>query len=164
MSDPYSAPQSTTVAAYPQSAYVEPNWKQLLFSFEGRLNRGRYWKALLILIAVSIVAAGIGLALMFGYISEASSQSAATQDLALDEGPPASFFVGLAIVIIANLALIWPNLAVTAKRFHDRGKSGLWVLIAFIPYIGGLWILVECGFLEGTKGPNQYGPDPVPQS
>jgi uncharacterized membrane protein YhaH (DUF805 family) len=25
----------------------------------------------------------------------------------------------------------------------------------------GLWILVQAGFLKGTAGPNQYGPDPL---
>jgi len=25
-----------------------------------------------------------------------------------------------------------------------------------------IWALVECGFLKGTEGPNQYGEDPVP--
>ena len=34
------------------------------------------------------------------------------------------------------------------------------MLIALIPWIGVLWVLVECGFLEGTNGPNQYGGDP----
>jgi len=27
--------------------------------------------------------------------------------------------------------------------------------------IGGLWLLIELGFLKGTAGPNQYGPDPL---
>ena len=32
-------------------------------------------------------------------------------------------------------------------------------LSAFV--IGGLWYLIECGFLRGTPGPNTYGPDPL---
>ncbi len=47
------------------------------------------------------------------------------------------------------------------KRYHDRNKSGWWVLIVFVPVIGGLWYLIECGFLRGTPGPNNYGPDPL---
>jgi len=27
--------------------------------------------------------------------------------------------------------------------------------------IGGLWYLIECGFLRGTAGSNAYGPDPL---
>lgn len=47
------------------------------------------------------------------------------------------------------------------KRWHDLDKSGWWVLINFIPIVGGLWCLVECGFLKGTVGPNRFGPDPL---
>ena len=51
----------------------------------------------------------------------------------------------------------WVSLAISVKRWHDRGKSGWWVLIGFIPIIGGLWALIETGFLGGDPGPNQYG-------
>jgi uncharacterized membrane protein YhaH (DUF805 family) len=56
--------------------------------------------------------------------------------------------------------LIWPALALQVKRWHDRDKSGWWVLIAFIPIIGAFWVLIECGFLDGTPGPNRFGPSP----
>ncbi len=42
---------------------------------------------------------------------------------------------------------------------HDQNKSGWWILISLIPLIGGIWLLVLT-WLEGTSGPNQYGPDP----
>ncbi|MBL8557562.1 MAG: DUF805 domain-containing protein [Hyphomonadaceae bacterium] len=29
---------------------------------------------------------------------------------------------------IATLVTVWPNIAVTVKRYHDRGMSGWWVL------------------------------------
>jgi uncharacterized membrane protein YhaH (DUF805 family) len=35
------------------------------------------------------------------------------------------------------------------------------VLIIFLPVIGALWYLIECGFLRGTDGNNDYGPDPL---
>jgi uncharacterized membrane protein YhaH (DUF805 family) len=34
-------------------------------------------------------------------------------------------------------------------------------LIGFVPLIGALWALIETGFLEGTSGDNEYGPDPL---
>ncbi|MDF5188663.1 DUF805 domain-containing protein, partial [Vibrio parahaemolyticus] len=34
------------------------------------------------------------------------------------------------------------------------------MFVASISLICGLWILIECGFLKGTSGPNQYGPEP----
>jgi uncharacterized membrane protein YhaH (DUF805 family) len=62
---------------------------------------------------------------------------------------------------IVMLVFLYPTLAVYAKRWHDRGKSGWWTLILLIPIIGPLWALIECGFLRGTEGPNQYGADPL---
>ena len=45
------------------------------------------------------------------------------------------------------------------RRFHDQDKSGWFVLLGFIPIVGGLIVLVFM-LLEGTKGPNRFGPDP----
>jgi uncharacterized membrane protein YhaH (DUF805 family) len=44
------------------------------------------------------------------------------------------------------------------KRFHDRDKSGWWVLIGLIPIIGAIWLPIELGFLKGTPRPNRFGP------
>lgn len=60
-----------------------------------------------------------------------------------------------------QVAAIYPSVCIGIKRFHDRNKSGWWVLITLIPVIGSLWYLIECGILKGTEGENQYGPDPV---
>jgi uncharacterized membrane protein YhaH (DUF805 family) len=68
---------------------------------------------------------------------------------------------GFAVYIIVAIVAIWPGLAISIKRWHDRDKSGWWVLIAFIPIIGWIWALIETGFLPGTDGPNRYGPDPL---
>jgi uncharacterized membrane protein YhaH (DUF805 family) len=27
--------------------------------------------------------------------------------------------------------------------------------------VGGVWYLIECGFLRGTEGSNRYGMDPL---
>jgi uncharacterized membrane protein YhaH (DUF805 family) len=62
------------------------------------------------------------------------------------------------IVFVVN---IWIGLALAVKRWHDRNKSGWWVLIGLVPIIGQLWALIECGFLRGTTGPNIYGADPL---
>lgn len=62
---------------------------------------------------------------------------------------------------IVALALLYPSLAVGVKRWHDRDKSGWWMLILLIPLIGAIWYLIACGILKGTDGPNRYGPDPL---
>ena len=57
------------------------------------------------------------------------------------------------------LAVLLPSLAVGARRLHDTGRSGWWLLIALVP-IAGLVVLIVFYLIEGTKGPNAYGPDP----
>ena len=63
------------------------------------------------------------------------------------------------LLIVFWLASIIPAIAVQVRRFHDQDKSGLLVLLNFVPFIGSLIVLVMM-FLDGTPGPNQYGPDP----
>jgi uncharacterized membrane protein YhaH (DUF805 family) len=59
------------------------------------------------------------------------------------------------------LPLFLVAILVQIKRWHDRDKSGWWVLIGLVPCVGPFWALIECGFLKGTTGPNKYGPDPL---
>lgn len=60
-----------------------------------------------------------------------------------------------------GIILLWPHLATTVKRLHDRGRSGWFVLIALIPIIGVVWLWIETWFLPGTPGPNAYGSGPM---
>jgi uncharacterized membrane protein YhaH (DUF805 family) len=73
-------------------------------------------------------------------------------------GDSAGFWV---LYIIAVAFLVVAGLAVQIKRWHDRNKSGWWVLISLIPLIGPIWAIIETGFLPGTPGPNDHGPDPL---
>ena len=57
------------------------------------------------------------------------------------------------------LLMLLPSLAVTIRRLHDTNRSGWWWWIGLLPAIGGL-ILFIFYLLDGTAGPNRYGPDP----
>jgi uncharacterized membrane protein YhaH (DUF805 family) len=46
---------------------------------------------------------------------------------------------------------MWVQCAIVIKRCHDRGKSGFWALLLFIPVIGLLWLLVDCGLLPPAR-------------
>ena len=64
---------------------------------------------------------------------------------------------------IASLAIAWVSFASVVRRFHDRGKSGWWALLYFVPGIGWLWILIECGFLPGKPAVTYtFNPAPAP--
>jgi uncharacterized membrane protein YhaH (DUF805 family) len=62
-------------------------------------------------------------------------------------------------VIVVSLSL-WVDAAVSAKRWHDRGKTGWMVLVFLIPVVGLVWSLVELGSLPGTSGANRHGDEP----
>lgn len=63
------------------------------------------------------------------------------------------------VVTVFALALIVPTLAVIVRRFHDLGRKGWWVLLGFIPFIGGLAVLIFMLF-DSQPGDNAYGPNP----
>lgn len=56
--------------------------------------------------------------------------------------------------------LLWPMLAVWIKRWHDRDRSGAWMLVLLVPVLGLVWTLWCHGALRGTPGPNRFGPEP----
>ena len=127
--------------------------QSLLFSFDGRVNRAKFW---LVLIATDVV-----FFVLLGILMAATGMS---MDVSADGSMPSmggGGIVGGLIALVLFVAAMWIGLAMGVKRYHDRNKSGWWVLIAFVPVIGGLWYLIEAGFLSGTSGPNQYGPDPL---
>ena len=105
--------------------------------FSGRARRKEYWMFVLFSVIFSIVAMLIdnmlGVTLgetNYGYI-----------------------------YLLYQLVVLIPSLAVAVRRLHDTNKSGWFLLIAIIPIVGAIWLLVlMC--LEGTTGPNKYGPDP----
>ena len=66
-----------------------------------------------------------------------------------------SVFFYLVYLVLA----IIPSIAVSVRRLHDLGKSGVWFLINFIPFIGAIWFLIlTC--MEGQSKPNKWGENP----
>jgi uncharacterized membrane protein YhaH (DUF805 family) len=126
----------------------------LFTSFDGRINRQKWWLGLIVLMIIQWIFY-IVVAMIFGggMMTGIDPQDPAAVNRALG--------ALMVPIIILVLVFLWPTLAIYAKRWHDRGKSGWWMLIILIPLIGPIWTLVELGFLRGTEGQNQYGPDPL---
>jgi len=107
--------------------------------FTGRSRRKEYWLFVLLTLGIYIVAGIVdsimGLAGMVGGLY----------------GP---------VMLIVALGLLIPSIAVAMRRLHDTDRSGWWLLIAFIPFIGSIVLLIFF-VLEGTRGPNRFGPDPL---
>jgi len=70
---------------------------------------------------------------------------------------PAAFAVISLVLGIAGIYLGLVGLAVTIRRLHDIDRSGWWVLIGLVPFVGWIVLLVF-SLMEGTPGPNRYQP------
>lgn len=106
---------------------------QLLFGFRGRVPRKVFW--------------------LYGVLGPLLVSAMLEMLLGIAGVPQRG------IELAPNLLLMWPCLAVAVKRWHDRDKSGWWVLLSLVPVIGWLWALVENGLLRGSVGANRFGPD-----
>jgi uncharacterized membrane protein YhaH (DUF805 family) len=109
--------------------------RHLLFGFAGRIGRRTWW--------LWGVAALLGMSLYATVLLRVAGVAADTTDL------------------LVNMLLLWPALAISAKRWHDRGKSAWWMLVLLVPVVGWVWSLIENGCLRGQAGPNRYGADPL---
>lgn len=114
------------------------DWQDLFLTNSGRLDRQPWWIGTIVLFIVSLIARFI-LLLIFGHHSA----------------------IGHLLYALIDIPLLYASINIGIKRFHDRDKSGWWVLIVFIPIIGWIWYLIECGFLPGTDGPNRFDPNPA---
>jgi uncharacterized membrane protein YhaH (DUF805 family) len=108
--------------------------------FSGRSRRLEYWMFQLFYFIV--ITALVALAFLLG------------------DGPNDPSIVPLLLLGLFILGTIVPAIAVQVRRFHDQDRSGLFVLLNFIPYAGGLIVFIFM-VLPGTRGSNRFGPDPV---
>ena len=104
------------------------------FVFQGRASRSEYWWFQLLVTPAYFIASFI------------------------DEGSPI-FIISLTICVVSFI----PAVAAGVRRLHDTNKSGFFLLISLIPFIGGL-IMLFLLIPEGTKGKNQYGDNPLKKS
>ncbi len=126
------------------------NFKDILTNkyadFEGRARRSEYWYFTLIYMI---------LILLFGFFSGVlfSIVSVMTGGPATSTG-----MIPIILLSIIMLGLFIPALALTVRRLHDTNKSGWWLLLGFIPFGSLVLFIFYC--IEGTHGPNDFGPDP----
>jgi len=140
------------------------------FSFNGRSSRLSFWRVQLVMLLIFAVLliGGLGAAMAAG--------GAAVKVLPL-----------LFLPVVA--AFVWIYAANGVRRLHDRGKTGLWLVVFWgVPGLLGqmakeiekdqqllllglllglislglsIWALVEIGFLGGQSGPNRFGDNPL---
>jgi uncharacterized membrane protein YhaH (DUF805 family) len=106
--------------------------------FAGRARRTEFWMFTLFSAIISIVLAVLDTMLGLTFVEGTTSG-----------------WLGL----IYSLAVLLPGLGVTVRRLHDTGRSGWWLLIGLVPFVGGIVLIVFCA-TAGNMGANSYGPDP----
>lgn len=110
--------------------------------FSGRSRRKEYWLFQLGAIGIYLMLAVLG-ALMgaFSY------------------GGETALAIWIILVAIVALSVFIPSWAVLVRRLHDQDKSGWFLLLSFIPYVGAIVLLVfMC--IDGTPFGNRFGEDP----
>ncbi|MFM5949004.1 MAG: DUF805 domain-containing protein [Novosphingobium sp.] len=131
--------------------------------FSGRSRRKEFWSFFLLNLVVTGILLGPIYASM---VSNIVAMQAGTAE------PGAAPEVGGLAMGLGVLGGLWalgtliPNIALTVRRLHDRDMSGWWylgfIVLSIIPLIGIIaaiaYLVLMC--LEGTKGPNRFGPDP----
>lgn len=132
MSNPFEAPLHTGAG----SADLGP--LHVLFGFDGRIARRHYW-------AGTLGATALFYGTLFGVAVIAGENDTAFG----------------AVTLLLYVPFIWTNLALQIKRWHDRGKSGFFVLVNLIPIVGPLYSFIELGMLRGDQGRNEFGVDPT---
>ena len=127
------------------------NWGNLLFSFNGRTGRKGFWLVTIALMVLYGIVWAVALAPIMA--AAANPEAAAAMD-------PSQLAMPVWVWLVM-LPMLWISLAVQAKRWHDQDKSAWWILINFVPFVGGLIVLIMCGFIAGTPGPNRFGDVPA---
>jgi len=133
------------------------NFLRICFSFKGRINRAAWWLLnlpIFVIFAISITVYDLHTKITIG--------------------------------TIPLLILVWIHLAVSTKRWHDKDVPTFWIVLHLLPLIitiflfstplfagswisfhlilivlliNVFWIIYELGFVKGTAGSNQFGPD-----
>ena len=121
-------------------------------NFEGRASRPEYWWFVLFYLLVAI-----GAVMLAGLLGGSGTFRYTDYYPYYTYTPSPLFSIMLVALSIFALATFLPGLAVAVRRLHDSDKSGWWLLLTFVPYVGGIAVLILLA-LPSTAGINRFGP------
>ena len=136
---PFAAPQPNPAPSFADC--IKLFFKNYV-NFSGRSRRAEYWYWALFQVIVQVA-----LSVLSGALS------------ALTNGSSVVVVIFSAISWLWAAACILPGIALTIRRLHDIGKSGVYILFGLIP-IAGTIILFVWALTDGNPEPNQYGVSP----
>jgi len=106
-------------------------------TFSGRATRSEYWWFVLFLYATILCVVLLGVA----------------------TGIDKPFLALIGIFVAISFI---PIVALRVRRLHDIGKSGWWIFLGLVPYIGEFILFIFS--VMGSDGENEYGPDPFDEN
>lgn len=107
-------------------------WKGYV-DFKGKTGRKNYWLVVLMSLIVTFVI-GVIVSLIFGSdMMVQTSSYTNTFNMASTSG---------IIMFCWALVNVLPDIAIDIRRLHDIGKSGWWLLISLVPFVGSIILLV----------------------
>ncbi len=117
------------------------NWYLLALKkyaeFSGRSQRSEYWFFVLFYFLIAVVLSIVDVSAGF-----------------------TSLHTGIGLFsALFMLAMFIPSLAVGVRRLHDIGRTGWWILIGLIPFVGWIVLLIFA-VQDSQPGTNEYGPNP----
>lgn len=160
-----------------------------LFSFQGRLRRRDWWLFVVLLWFASAIVSGVAMAAMGVSLMSLLPMGAAGAGAAVSGAATKVFEVQCVVFLLLLwpgaalgvkrlhdrgktpwlLAVFYVvEIAQQAISFITLQSGGnpmtsptmLRALVSLMLVVVGIWVLIELGFLEGTMGPNKYGPSP----
>ncbi len=108
-------------------------------NFHGRTSRSDFWLTTLFFLVVGLFYTVPLIVLLF-------------KGIVLAPG----FWIIAALSILLSLVCVIPSLSITVRRLHDTGRSGLWMLVSFVPCVGSIILLVLLA-LAGQTEENKWG-------
>lgn len=122
------------------------------FRFSGRATRPEYWWFFLFeVIAITAI-----LTLDIWMFINTSITNGSTVADTIAEVSPFDF-----LIVYYFILTFFPRMAVTIRRMHDVGLSGLFYLFYFLPIVGGLVVFVLT-LLPSEGDDNIHGPHRTP--
>lgn len=91
-------------------------WKKIL-DFEGKTTRKDYW---MVVLANLLISAVTGVLMTIPFVS----------------------YIVYVLDSLYGVAVILPSIAIGVRRLHDTNRSGLWLLLGFIPIVGIIILIV----------------------
>jgi uncharacterized membrane protein YhaH (DUF805 family) len=118
-------------------------------TFQGCASRSEYWWWTLFTFVTYLV-----LGLLTFAVGTATSRDGGRT--------PGALAIPLIILLVAFfLGILLPTLALTVRRLHDAGYSGLLALLLLLPYLGSLIILIFA-LLPSSPAGVKYDPPSAP--